>query len=151
MPRNRTGLAAQMPPGDRDGEAGGVMALVAVLMVGLLAVVGLVYDGGRAITAQRRAINIAEQAARAGARALDATTLRTAAPDRLDPQAAVAEAEAYLASVGATGQVTVTGDLVQVTVAYSEPTRLLGLVGITRYSGTGTADAHSVKGVGSQP
>ncbi|HKE98486.1 MAG TPA: pilus assembly protein TadG-related protein [Actinomycetes bacterium] len=148
------GRAGGTPPGtgrpapDR-GQAGAVTAIVAVFFVALLAAAALVYDGGRAITAKRRAINQAEQAARAGARALDAAALRRGpdAPVPLDARAAAAQAQAYLDAIGAAGTVEVTGGTVRVTVAYREPTLLLGLVGIDQFSGSGTADAVSVRGV----
>jgi hypothetical protein len=134
-----------------DGERGAVTAMVAVFFVGLLAVAALVYDGGRAITAKRRAINQAEQAARAGARAVDPAALRAGGPDRLDPQVAADQARSYLASVGATeSSVVVSGTTVEVTVTFQEPTLLLGLLGIDRFGGTGTADARSVRGIGEE-
>jgi hypothetical protein len=137
--------------GAADAERGAVTALVAVFFVALLAVAGLVYDGGRAITAKRRAINQAEQAARAGARAIDPAALRAGAPDRLDARVAAEQARSYLASVGATeSSVAVSGTRVQVTVSFREPTLLLGLLGIDRFGGTGTADALSVRGVGEE-
>ena len=135
-------------------EEGAVMATVAVFMVALLAVVALVYDGGRAITAKRRAINQAEQAARAGARAVDPASLRAAggpsAAPRLDPAAAAAQARAYLTATGSAGTVQVAGDTVQVTVTFQEQTLLLGVLGIDSFSGSGTAEAVSVRGVGGE-
>jgi len=138
----------------RDTEEGAVMATVAVFMVALLAVVALVYDGGRAITAKRRAINQAEQAARAGARAVDPASLRAAGapggPPRLDPAGAAAQARAYLTASGSAGTVQVAGDTVQVTVTFQEQTLLLGVLGIDSFSGSGTAEAVSVRGVGGE-
>jgi len=131
-------------------ERGAVTAMVAVFLVGLMAAAALVYDGGRAITAKRRAINQAEQAARAGARALDPAALRAGEADRIDAEAAHEQAEAYLDSVGAGGTVAVHGDTVEVTVTFREPTLLLGLVGLDSFSGTGSADAVSVRGVGKE-
>jgi hypothetical protein len=131
-----------------DREQGAVVATVAVFMVALMGVTALVYDGGRAITAKRRAINQAEQAARAGARALDAGALRGEGNrDRLDRGAAVAQARAYLAQVGSSGTVEVTDRGVTVSVTFRERTLLLGMLGIDSFTGTGTADAVSVRGV----
>jgi Flp pilus assembly protein TadG len=132
--------------GERD--RGAVTAIVAVFLVGLMAAAALVYDGGRAITAKRRAINQAEQAARAGARAIDPGALRAGQPERVDVAAANEQAKAYLDSVGASGTVGVKGATVEVTVTYRQPTLLLGLVGVDSFSGTGSADALSVRGVG---
>jgi Flp pilus assembly protein TadG len=131
-----------------ERERGAVTAIVAVFLVGLMAAAALVYDGGRAITAKRRAINQAEQAARAGARALDPGALRAGQPERVDAAAAGDQARAYLDSVGASGTVSVKGATVEVTVTYRQPTLLLGLVGVDSFSGSGSADALSVRGVG---
>ena len=131
-----------------ERERGAVTAIVAVFLVGLMAAAALVYDGGRAITTKRRAINQAEQAARAGARAIDPGALRAGQPERVDVAAANQQAQAYLDSVGASGTVSVKGATVEVTVSYRQPTLLLGLVGVDNFSGSGSADALSVRGVG---
>jgi Putative Flp pilus-assembly TadE/G-like len=133
-----------------ERERGAVTAMVAVFLVGLLAAAALVYDGGRAITAKRRAINRAEQAARAGARALDPAALRAGQAERVNPDAAREQAEAYLDSVNASGTVTVRGASVEVTITFREPTLLLGLVGVDSFDGTGSAEAVSVRGVGEE-
>ena len=132
---------------ERSSERGGVLPLVAVFLVGLVAMVGLVYDGGRLVDARRRATDQAEQAARAGAAQLDPASLRGDGPYVLDGPAALAAARAYLAATGATGTVTLSGNEVRVTVAFDQPTVLLGLVGVDRVRGSGSADARSVKGV----
>ena len=137
-------------PQGGQGERGAVTAIVAVFFVALLAVAALVYDGGRAITAKRRAINQAEQAARAGARALDPAALRAGQAERVDAAAARQQASAFLDSVGASGTVAVRGATVEVTVTFRQPTLLLGLVGLDSFSGTGSADAVSVRGVGEE-
>src|SRR5581483_8008697 len=51
----------------RRDDDGSVTAFVAVLLVALFALMGLVVDGGTAISAQQSAVDEAEQAARAGA------------------------------------------------------------------------------------
>jgi hypothetical protein len=45
---------------------------------------GLVYDGGDAYIAHTRALNLAEQAARAGAQEIDLVSVRAGGPYRLD-------------------------------------------------------------------
>ena len=57
----------------RTGEAerGSVAVLVPVLAVVVLLLAGLVLDGGRQLTARARAVAYAEEAARAGAAAVD--------------------------------------------------------------------------------
>lgn len=119
-----------------DRERGAVAVSVAVLAVALLLVVGLVFEGGVAIAAKRRAVNVSEQAARAGAEQLDLGAMRADGSFRLDPAKAAAAANAYLAAAGTGGSVSVDGDTVTVTgVAWSSPTSLLATIGIS-FSGT---------------
>ncbi len=133
-------------------EAGAVTAfVVVVVLVALLPVAGLVFDGGRTIVAKRHAINDAEQAARAGAQTIDIATLRAGGPVRLDRRRARQAALAYLAAVGERGTVVVgrdaTGDLVSVTVTFSVRASLLTLAGIPELRGTGQASARNCRGV----
>jgi len=51
---------------------------VVIFAVSVLMLAGLVYDGGLAITARQRAADVAEEAARAGANAVDVDALRSA-------------------------------------------------------------------------
>jgi len=144
--RRRRGRAGQLDP-----EAGVVTVFVVVLMVALLLVAGLVFDGGRTIVAKRHAINLAEQAARAGAQALDIATLRAGGPVRLDPRQARRAALDYLRSAGETGTVAVTrdatGDLVSVVVPFSVRSSLLTLAGVPELHGAGQASARNCQGV----
>jgi hypothetical protein len=134
-----------------DPESGVVTAFVVVLTMALLLATGLVFDGGRTIVAKRHAINIAEQAARAGAQALDIASIRSGGPYRLDPRQARRDALAYLASSGETGTVSVrrdvTGDLVSVVVPFSVRSSLLTLAGLPVLRGTGQASARNCQGV----
>ena len=131
----------------RDGlgepESGMVTAFVVVFTLALLVMAGLVLDGGLALSAKVQAIDDAQAAARAGAQAIDIPLYRSTGQITLDAQAAVADAESYLAQAGHTGTVAVDGDQVTVTVTISKPTQILSLVGIARLteSGTGTATA----------
>src|SRR3546814_2863091 len=63
-------------PGRVVNERGSVTAFVVIMTSALLAMAGLVIDGGYALAAHRRAFNEAEAAARAGAQAVDLDTLR---------------------------------------------------------------------------
>lgn len=134
-----------------DPQAGVVTAFVVVLTVALLLVAGLVFDGGRTIVAKRHAINLAEQAARAGAQAIDIATVRAGGPVRLNPRQARQAANAYLAAAGASGTVTLTrdatGELVSVVVPFSIRSSLLTLAGIPQLRGTGQASARNCQGV----
>src|SRR5207244_3267897 len=115
-------------------DEGRVTAFVVVLATGILALIGLTLDGGLALAAQGEANGQAEAAARAGAQAIDLAVYRATNRVQLVPTQAVANAQHYLASVGASGTVNVSGDTVTVTVTASQPTQLLGLVGISSLS-----------------
>lgn len=127
-------------------ERGQVTAFVAVFVVALLAVAGLVVDGGYTLAAKRRAINEAEGAARAGAQALLPASLRQgrAIPD---PARATTAARSYLAETGHVGTVDVTGDRVSVTVSFDQPMLILGIGGIGKVTVTGRGEARGVRGV----
>jgi hypothetical protein len=122
------------------GDRGAVSTFLAVLALAMLMAAGLAYDGGRKISALREASHIAESAARAGAQAVDPAHLRTTGQIMLDPDQAVALAGDYLADIGHTGQVTVAGDAVSVTVSITVDPVLLP-VGEMFVSATETATA----------
>jgi hypothetical protein len=125
-------------------DAGQVTAFVTVLLLALLVMLGLVTDGGRARAAHVRAANEAQEAARAGAQAVDLAAYRRDGTVRLDPARAETRVRDYIAATGDTlTAVVVDADQVTVTVTRTEPTRLLTLAGLAsvRASGTGTARA----------
>lgn len=109
----------------RADDRGTVSAFVAVIAIGLVAVAGLVYDGGQILNAQARARDLAANAARAGAQQVDLYTLRADQRVVLDPDRASATARDYLASQGATGTVSVDGSRITVTVTIVQPLRIL--------------------------
>ncbi|HZD68903.1 MAG TPA: pilus assembly protein TadG-related protein [Actinomycetes bacterium] len=127
---------AQMRTRPPEREGGAVAVSVAVLAAALLLVVGLVFEGGVAIAAKRRALNVAEQAARAGAEQLDLAALRVSGRFTLDAAKATAAANAYLADAGSSGLAAVDGDTVTVSgVPWSSPAPVLHTIGIS-FSGT---------------
>lgn len=117
--------------------------IVVLFAVALLAVAGLVIDGGYALGAKREAMNSAEQAARAGADALNQGSLRDG-ETKVDPGRAVAAAEGYLHSVGAHGTVSVNGGEVSVTVTADQDTTILAAVGVGSLPVKATATARSI-------
>jgi Flp pilus assembly protein TadG len=74
------------------GERGSISMFVVIFTIAVLLLAGLVYDGGLAIAARQRAADVAEEAARAGANAVDTDALREGAPLQLDPNQACANA-----------------------------------------------------------
>lgn len=126
-------------------DRGQVTAMWAILTLALLVLGGLIYDGGQILTARREANNLARQAARAGAQALDETATRLGTP-ALDPVAAEAAAHAYLARRNATGTARADPTRITVTVTIVQPTPLLALAGLSQRTVTGTATAHPTQG-----
>lgn len=105
-------------------EDGTTSAFVAVLTVALLAVAGLAYDGGQMIATTAQARDVASAAARAGAQQVAVADVH-AGRTGLDPDEAHARAATYLAAAGVTGDVTVDGPQVRVTVTVTQPMRIL--------------------------
>ncbi len=126
----------------RSDERGAISLFLAVLVPGLLLVIGLAVDGGAKVQATQRANALADEAARAGGQAVDVSAA-LAGEVRIDVPTAVAAAQDYLDRNGVAGQVTVVdGDTVHVTATVTQPTVFLGLVGISSMTveGSGTAD-----------
>lgn len=138
--RRRWRLVRQTP--DR-GSA--IVAYMLVMVVVLFAFAGLVLDGGAALTARGQAADTAQQAARAGADALDSGSLRSGAL-QADPSAAAAAAQAVLSAAGVDGQVEVAGSQVTVTAHVSRPTAILSMVGVSEVSGSATYSAFPLHG-----
>ena len=124
-------------------ESGMVTAFVVVFTMALIAMAGLVLDGGLALSAKVQAIDDAQAAARAGAQAIDIPLYRSTGQITLDPQQATQDAEGFLTRSGHTGTVSVAGEEVTVTVTIAQPTQILSVFGIDRISveGSGSATA----------
>jgi Flp pilus assembly protein TadG len=138
-------------PCGATGQSGSISTTVPLLALTVLVLVGFTFDAGNAITAHRRAVNLAEQAARAGAQCLDIAELRSHGHYQLDPTAARAAAAGYLASTGTTGQVQLgrdaDGDYVQVVVDWTQPALFAGLLARSRFIGTARGRAHNCHGL----
>jgi len=117
-------------------------------MVPLLALSGLVIDGGRKLNQSASAYAIAQEAARAGAGLVDRSAAYSSGTFRVDQAQAVAAARAYLAGGGYTGTVSVDGARrIRVTVTVTGHTLVLSLIGINTMTSTGSAVAALVTGV----
>lgn len=133
--------------GERD--RGAVMFWVIPIMVGLIAMAGLIVDGGNAISARERAEDVSQQAARAGADALSPTALHDSDPSDLsaDPGAARAAAQRVLDSAGITNpNVVVSGESVTVSVTVHEKTQILSAFGLNDISGSASSTATALHG-----
>ena len=130
-----------------NDENGQVTVFVVILAVAIVMFAGLLVDGGLALAAKVRTIGEAQEAARAGAQALDLAAYRNSGTVRLVPGEARNLARTYLASTNDTGIVSITGDTVTVTVTAHQQTQLLGLLGLDSLTVTSTGSAHPARGV----
>lgn len=128
-------------------QSGRVTAFVIIMVTAILLFAGLVLDGGLALAAKVRAVGEAQEAARAGAQEIDLAAYRATGTLRLLPQQASAAARSYLAAAGHSGSVSVAGNTVNVTVTISQPTELLGLIGIGSITVTGSGQAQPQRGI----
>ncbi len=122
-------------------ERGAVSTFLAVIALALLMAAGLAIDGGRKINALREASHLADNAARAGAQAVDLDTLRTTGDLTLLSDQAATRVDQYLASLGHTPtDVTIDGDTITVTISLTVDPVLLPTGPIT-VTATETATA----------
>lgn len=128
-------------------EEGSVTVFVVGFTLALMMVAGLVYDGGRILAARRQAHDLADNAARAAAQAVDLDALRSGVPVELDPLDAQVAAEDYLATAGHTGEVLVTADTVEVHVTITTPMVLLQLAGISERTVTASGEARLIRSI----
>ena len=144
-----TARAPVLDDGSRRRDDGAITILVLLLTPMLLALAGLVWDGGLAITARQRAADLAEQAARAGADQLDLDAARADGTNLIDTTRAGTAACHYLliAAPAATCAATATAQQVTVRVTTTTTTALLGLIGLHSLTTHGQATARPVQGV----
>ncbi|MEU8253126.1 pilus assembly protein TadG-related protein [Micromonospora inaquosa] len=123
--------ATSTPRSSRAGEHGRVSIFLAVTMVGVLAIIGLSFDGAGQLRTLQRAQNLAAEAARAGGQAIDRATAIEGGPKRIDEPQARAAVAYYLAAVGTAGHTVnfpeVDGEtLIRVTVSITYHRSMLG-------------------------
>lgn len=126
-------------------EQGSVTVFVVGILLALVVLGGLVFDGGAVIAGHREADAEAEGAARAAAEQISIPALRSGQVELISNRATLA-AEEYLRHYGHTGTVTIEGDTVTVTVTYPIDMQVLNVIGISTKTVTGTADATAVEG-----
>jgi Flp pilus assembly protein TadG len=142
----RRGRARQ---GQRDRDRGSAALWLAIVMVALLAMAGLVLDGGTALAARGQAADVAQAAARAGADALAPDAVfggGGAASLTATESAADTAAQHVLAAAGLTGEVTVTAQSVTVTAHAIRHTAILSAIGIDEVHGSASATAFTLLG-----
>lgn len=138
-------------PGSARRRCGGDQGSATLWMVFgtviIFAVSGLVFDGGTLISTKRQTINHAEEAARAGAQAIDTGTVQSSGgTTQLDPAAAVARAEAFLAANDLTGFATASTTSVTVTVTRTRSMTFLQAFGLGDRTVSGSATSRPQRG-----
>ncbi|MEV4117628.1 pilus assembly protein TadG-related protein [Micromonospora sp. NPDC049645] len=113
------------------GEFGRVSIFLAVTMVGVLAIIGLSFDGAGQLRTLQRAQNLAAEAARAGGQAIDRATAIEGGPKRIDQAEARKAVGDYLAAVDTAGHTVnfpeVDGEtLIRVTVSITYQRSMIG-------------------------
>jgi Flp pilus assembly protein TadG len=131
----------------RDADEGQVLVMVALMMVGLVGVVGLVSDGGLVFSQRRDLQNIADGAAAAGAMQIDEMAYRTDGSVVLDEALARQAAAAYLDAEGVAYSVAVSADRVNVEVSRQATTAFLKVLAIDTVAVEASASAQPVHGV----
>jgi Flp pilus assembly protein TadG len=133
----------------QDHERGGLSLMMVILFVPLAALAGVVVDGSAKLEAGQNAVALAQEAARAGAAAVDRSSAYSSGSFVVDQQQALRAASGYLSSAGY-GQYTVAAAgtrAIQVSVTITEQTRFLSLIGVDSFTCTGSATASLVTGV----
>jgi Flp pilus assembly protein TadG len=129
-----------------QGEGGVFTPWFVVLVVPMMMMAGLVFDGGHVLAERRQALDIAQNAALAGAQAIDEGQVRQGAV-AVNPQLVVNSAQTYLSNNGYSGTVTVSNTEVTVVVTQTVDMQLLSAIGVGAKTVTGTATARIVRGV----
>ena len=136
------------PRQDGDGDRGSLTLMLAVMFVALLALAGIVIDGGAKLNQAENAAAIAQEAARAGAGMVNQANAYTHGSFTVDQAQALAAARKYLANSGYHGSALPVGtQSIEVTVTVTGPTRVLSIVGIDSMTSTASATASLVTGV----
>ena len=129
-------------------EEGQALVMVAVMMVGLVSVVGLVSDGGLVFAQRRDLQNAADAAAAAAAMQIDEDVYRTTGDVVLDERWARETAARYLAAEdGVSYEISTSPDSVEVSVSRQASTSFLGLIGIDDVDVSARASAEPRYGV----
>jgi Flp pilus assembly protein TadG len=134
----------------RVRERGSITLMLLVLSLALIALAGIVIDGGAKLDQAENANAIAQEAARAGAGMVSQANAYSTGSFTVDQAAAIAAARQYLAVAGHPCCCCVTAptpDTIQVTVTVTSRTRVLSILGIDTMTSTGSATASLVTGV----
>jgi Flp pilus assembly protein TadG len=129
---------ADLRPVER--ERGSILPFTVIVVACLLAGAGLAVDGGRILAARREASSLAAEAARRASQELAWSGLANG-DAVIDPERAVAAAQAFVGQAGERALVQATPQQVSVTVTITESTVLLGAFGVGPKTVTATRSA----------
>ena len=143
----RTTTRAGASPRPRGDDRGAVTLFLCIAAIGLLALAGLVVDGGAKVRATQRADRLAAEAARAVGQAVNVSAVLSGTAVRVDARAALAAAQDYLDAAGSDGTVAVEPDgrSIRVSTAATSHTVFLGLVGVPEITVRGTATVQLIQ------
>ena len=126
-----------------DDERGSVSVIVIATIVVLIVAAGLVVDSAGKYQATQQAQMTASSAARAGTNAV-AGQVVVDGTLKLNGSAAQNAAQNYLTAAGVSGNVSVVGDTITVSVVGSYTTRFLSLIGINSLPVAATSAARVI-------
>lgn len=146
-----------MRPPERRDERGSITPFVVIVSLAIILLAGLVIDGGRQLNAKGRAIAYAQEAARAGAQAINvddpdldlvnSQALQAASTYCSQARAADAELVQCTASIETVQDARGSYKAVTVTARVQAPTILLNMIGWGTLDADGTALARPVSGI----
>lgn len=127
----------------RNDERGSVSVIFLACVVTLVVVVGLVVDSSGKYQSSQSAHMTAASAARAGTNAVAGQAVVDGTLS-LNGSGAQAAAQSYLTAAGVSGNVTVVGDTITVSVEDTYTTRFLSLIGINSLPVAATSSARII-------
>lgn len=127
----------------RRDDGGYAAVWVVFVAAAMLAMAGLVIDGGYTMSTKREAERVAEQAARAAADQLDVSQLRSGR-QQVEPQKAAQAARDYLAHTDMRGTAHVDGNDVVVKVTGRQESVILSAFGKSGWTVHGSARASGI-------
>lgn len=126
----------------RSGR-GSISAFVVCIVMGMLSLAGLAFDGGRVVSTYMEIADAAQNAARMGDQFL--VGIRDGKP-RVDESVGSNAVKNFLGSKGLSGQIQVHGRMITVTVRHRVPMRILSIFGIMFREITVSRTAELVEG-----
>jgi Flp pilus assembly protein TadG len=145
----RRSIISGMTDRIHDTERGALSLMIVILFAVLVALAGVVVDGGAKLTADENAVALAQEAARAGATTVSMSSAYASGSFVVDQAQSLMAAREYLVGAGY-DRFAVTADgvrAIRVSVTITEPTRFLSLIGVDSFTSTGTATASLLTGV----